>query len=303
VTRLHLVVAMIVVVGGCRRDVDPLAVHPATETVGSAAYPITIRDDLGRTITLARRPERIVTLLPSHTETVYALGAGGCVVGVDDYSDHPPEVAALPKLGGQFDTPLESIHSLRPDLILASEAASSIRALERSGLLVWAGSARHFEDVFRVIDAIGRMIDRPSEAKRLVERMHCEIDGIERVLREPEPVTVYYELDPSPYTVGPSSFIGVMLAKAGGANIVGAELGDFPKSNPELVVSADPAVILGATLDAVATRPGWNRIAAVRAGRVEKLPPSEAAVVARPGPRLADGLRALARRLHPGAFP
>jgi len=300
------IACVVLVAVGCQRDVERRAhavraALPETPSDLDSAYPLSLRDDLGRTVTLQRRPQRIVTLLPSHTETVFALGAGRCVVGVDDFSDEPPEVATLPKLGGQFDTPLELLHSLAPDLVLASEAASSVRALEGSGLIVWAGSARRFDDVFRIIDVIGQLIGRRSEGARLVERMRAQIDGVAQEVGARERVRVYYELDPSPYTVGPSSFIGVMLAKAGGDNIVPTEFGEFPKINPEFVVSSDPSVILGASLDEVSDRPGWATITAVRAARVYKLAPWEAALVARPGPRLAAGLRALVRRLHPEA--
>jgi iron complex transport system substrate-binding protein len=114
---------------------------------------------------------------------------------------------------------------------------------------------------------------------------------------------VYYELDATPYAVGPRSFVGELLAKAGGDNVVPADLGEFPKVSPELVTAADPEVILGATLEDVARRPGWERITAVRNKRVFSFTPEERAVIVRPGPRLAAGLTALANRLRPGGAP
>jgi iron complex transport system substrate-binding protein len=270
------------------------AIPPAGER-----YPIRLRDDRGVVVTVAAEPRRIVALLPSHTETLFALGVGERVVGVDDYSDYPGEVARLPRLGGLYDVRLEALVALEPDLVLCSESASAIPALERSGLTVWAGSAQRFEDIFRVIHAIAELVDRRAEAKRLCDHIDEDAAAIESRVRGREPVSVYYELDANLYAAGPSSFLGVLLTKAGGRNIVPTALGDFPKISPETVIAGDPSVILGAPLDEVARRPGWTRIAAVRSGRVYKLPPAESRLVLHSGPRIAEGLRVLARRLHP----
>jgi iron complex transport system substrate-binding protein len=271
----------------------------SASTVEGGAYPVRLRDDRGVTVTVPAEPQRIVALLPSHTETLFALGVGARVVGVDDFSDYPPEVARLPRLGGLYDAHLEPLLSLKPDLVLASESSASATRLEQMGLTVWGGSARTFDDIFRVIETIGRLVDRPGDAQKVSERIRHDIEAIESRLRGRDHVRVYYELDATPYAVGSSSFIGVMLAKAGGDDIVPAELGDFPKINPEAVIAGNPSVILGASLEEVAERPGWDKIAAVRAARVYKFPPAEAQLIARPGPRIADGLRVLARRLHP----
>ncbi len=115
-------------------------------------------------------------------------------------------------------------------------------------------------------------------------------------------VSVYYEIDPTPYTVGPNSFIGVLLTKAGGLNVIPAALGDFPKISPELVVSANPAVIVGTSREDAAGRPGWGNVAAVRSGRVYRLTAEQDRLVNRAGPRVAQGLRVLAKLLHPDLF-
>jgi iron complex transport system substrate-binding protein len=250
-------------------------------------------------VTVPSEPRRIVALLPSHTETLFALGVGAEVVGVDDYSDDPPEVKALPRLGGLYDPHLEVVLSLKPDLVLLSESSSAATPLDRSGLVVWAGSARTFDDVFRVIDAVGKMVDRSAQATRLAKEIGQDLAAIEDRLRNAERVRVYYELDANLYSVGPSSFIGVLLTKAGGRNVVPEGLGDFPKISPEAVIAGDPSVILGPSLEDVARRPGWSRIAAVRTASVYELPKEESRLIGRPGPRIADALRALARRLHP----
>jgi iron complex transport system substrate-binding protein len=302
-TRIPLCVALLavgVLVAACKREdspPSPLASEDSKDAV--ASFPVNVRDDRGATVTIPAQPRRIVALLPSHTETLFALGVGDRVVGVDDYSNYPPETERLPRLGGLYDTRLEVVLSLKPDLALVSDTSPAAAPLERSGIPVWAGSARAFDDVFGVIETIGRMVGRSAEAKRLSERIAHDVADIENRLGGSDRVRVYYELDGNLYTVGPSSFIGAMIAKAGGDNIVPEGLGDFPKISAEAVIAGNPAIILGASLAEVTSRPGWSKIAAVQTARVYKLPKAESQVVLHPGPRIAEGLRVLARRLHP----
>ncbi len=268
-----------------------------------SSFPLEVRDDRGRTVIVRSEPQRIVSLLPSHTETLFALGLGSRVVGVDDYSDDPVEATHLPKLGGLYDVHVEQLLSLKPDLVLLSEWSSGITPLEQTGATIWAGSAQTFDDVFRVIETVGRMVGRTKEAAVLSAGIRRDVASVEERLQGRERVRVYYELDATPYTVGPGSFVGVLLSKAGGDNVIPAGLGDFPKISPEVVVAGDPSIILGASLADVSTRSGWAQIDAVRNGRVYKLPESESKLMVRPGPRLAQGLRVLARHLHPEVDP
>jgi iron complex transport system substrate-binding protein len=249
---------------------------------------------------VAAEPRRIVALLPSHTETLFALGLGDRVVGVDDFSDYPPEAAGVPKLGALYDPRVEQTLALRPDLVLASEAGPAATKLAALGLTVWAGSAVHIEDVYRVIGVIGGLTGRSNEAAALAVSMRRRVEELEAGYRRRPRVRIYYELDPTPYTAGPGSFVGALLDKAGGDNIVPAELGDFPRISPELVIAKDPEVILGVSLADAARRPGWAGIAAVRRGTVEVLTTAEQGLVSRPGPRLAQGLEVLGRHLHHG---
>ncbi len=291
------------VLGSCGRAPPPpgASVGVPAPLAAHGAYPVHVRDDRRATVTVRAEPQRIVTLLPSHTETVFALGVGGRVVGVDDYSRLPTEAARLPRLGGLYDVHFEALLAVRPDLVLLSRSNDTAARLEQSGLAVWAGEARTFNDVFRVIEAIGQMVGRGPEATRLSERIGADIASIETQLRGRDRVRVYFELDATPYTVGPKSFIGAMLTRAGGENIIPDGLGEFPKISPEAVIAGNPAIILGVSLEALRARPGWGTIAAVQAARVYELSPAERELVDSPGPRLADGVRALARRLHPEA--
>jgi cobalamin transport system substrate-binding protein len=270
---------------------------------GSARFPVDLKDDLGRAVEVRSEPRRIATLLPSHTETVFALGLGSRVVGVDEFSDYPAEVTKLPRLGGMYDARLESVLDVTPDLVLASEASPATTTMERVGLTVWAGSARRLDDVYRVMFVVGKLVGRPKEAATLADGVRGAVDAEALRLQGLPRTRVYYELDPTPYAVGPESFIGELLTKAGGVNVVPAGIGEFPKVSPEVIAAADPEVVLGEDYETVARRPGWERTAAVKNHRVFSLTPAERAIVVRPGPRLAEGLRVLSKLLHPEASP
>lgn len=294
--RVWLTYAFILLLLGCER-----ASAPEPSPKAASGFPVRSIDDTGRQVVLKREPLRIVTLLPSFTETVFALGAGAHVVGVDDFSDYPEEVKHLPKLGGAYDTQIERVLSLSPDLVLLSDDSKAAAVLVKNGVQVWGGSPRKFEDVFRVIEATARLLGRLESGRKLTTNIRRELLAIEKGVAGMPSVSVYYELDPTPYSVGPDSFIGVLIKKAGGQNIVPGDLGDFPKLNPELILAADPMVILGASLRDVAARPGWERLAAVKSGRVYDWQSAEGQLLSRPGPRLPQALRTLVQKLHPNA--
>jgi len=266
------------------------------------AFPLTLRDDLGRTVTLKAPPKRIVTMLPSVTETVCALGACGRIVATDDYSDWPESVKRLPKAGGLYNPNPELIVSLRPDLVLVSKYGRLHETLERAGLTVYAVRTETYEDIFRTVRTLGRLLGLEAQAERLVAQIQKEVYQEEaRAAKARSRPRVYYEIDPTPYTAGPESFIGVLIQKARGVNIVPKELGLFPKISPEFVVEKDPEVIVATypnALETLRSRPGWGRIQAVRAGRICVYTGNEENLLSRPGPRVAQGLRLLVDCFH-----
>lgn len=274
-------------------------------SAAATRYPLTVTDDLGRTVTLQSEPRRIVAMLPSHTETLIAIGAGSKLVAIDRFSNYPKAVTdKLPKVGSAYQPDLEAILALKPDLVLADESAGSrlTEKLAQAGLTVYGGTAQTFGEVFEKIGVLGRLTNREAGALNLITRMRRELNALQQsVLRLPK-VSTYYEVDPSPYSVGPNSFIGTLVGKAGGQTIVPARLGDFPRLDPELIVQANPQVMVGLTLDDARKRPGWQHLQAVRAGRVFQPTPEERDALSRPGPRLPDALRALIRFLHPEAL-
>jgi len=178
-----LALALVLVGSGCQREPSSTTAPTASEAGAVAAFPVQARDDLGRLVVVPAPPKRILCLLPSFTETVFALGAGDLVVGVDDYSDYPAASQHLPKLGGLYDTQLERALALNPDLVLVSEASAAVASLSAGGAAVWAGSPRRFEDVYRVIEVTGKLVGRPHQAAKLITRMRTEIAAVEASVR------------------------------------------------------------------------------------------------------------------------
>ncbi|WP_034386162.1 ABC transporter substrate-binding protein [Deinococcus sp. YIM 77859] len=282
-----------------------LAVLSLAPGAAATTYPLTVTDDLGRTVTLRTEPRRIIAMLPSHTETLVAIGAGDRLVAVDRFSNFPKNVTdKLPKVGSAYQPNLEAILALKPDLVLADESAGSrlTEKLAAAGLTVYGGTAQTYNEVFQKIAVLGRLTNREAGATRLITRLRSELNALSQSVAGLPKVSTYYEVDPSPYSVGPNSFIGTLITKAGGRTIVPASLGDFPKLDPEFIVKANPQVMVGLSLNDARNRPGWAGVQAVRSGRVYALTPEERDALSRPGPRLPDALRTLIRFLHPEAL-
>lgn len=163
------------------------------------AFPLTLQDDLGRTVTLQAPPKRIVTMLPSVTETVCALGACDRIVATDDYSDWPESVKRLPKAGGLYNPNPELIVSLKPDLVLVSKYGRLYETLERAGLTVYAVRTETYEDIFKTVRTLGRLLGLEAEAERLVAQIQKEVYQEEaRAAKARSRPRVYYEIDPTP---------------------------------------------------------------------------------------------------------
>ncbi|GHG02947.1 ABC transporter substrate-binding protein [Deinococcus piscis] len=273
-------------------------------TAHATSYPLTVTDDLGRRVVLNKEPMRIVAMLPSHTETLVAIGAGGKLVGIDEYSNYPKNVTdKITKVGSGYQPNIEKIVALKPDLVLADESSSSrlTARLEAAGLTVYGGTAQTYNEVFQKIVVLGKLSNHESGATRLVSSMRRDLSALERTVVNRPKVSTYYEVDPAPYSVGPNSFIGTLISRAGGKTIVPASLGDFPKIDPELIVKSNPQVMIGLSAEEARRRPGWQNLQAVRGGRVYKPTAEERDALSRPGPRLPQAMRALIRMIHPEA--
>ncbi len=263
----------------------------------SAAAQTVLRDDRGVEVRLARPPQRIVTLLPSLTETVCALGACARLVGVDRFSNWPPSVASLPRLGGLEDPQVERVVALKPDLVLAPRSSRVVERLESLGLQVAVLDSDSHADVRRSIDLVARALGTPAEGERLWAGIERELaEAVRRVPSRWRGRSVYYEVASTPHAAGATSFIGQTMSALGLANIVPAALGPFPQLNPEFIVRAQPAVVMAGADDvkAMVQRPGWSGLEALRLGHVCAFDPARSEMLVRPGPRLGEGAAAIA---------
>lgn len=266
--------------------------------LGSAsAELLQIRDDRGVTVGFEATPQRIVSLLPSLTETVCALGACDRLVGVDRYSNFPAQVRKLTQLGGGIDPSIEAVVALRPDLVLMAGSGRGLQRLESLGLKVVALEPKDAADLRRVLQQLSSLL-RSGNAQTLWLDIDAGVKSAARSLpgRAP-PFRVYYEASRGPYAAGPKSFVGEVLQQLGVQNIVPSELGAFPLISPEFVVRADPDVILLNESSArdLAQRPGWAAMRALREGRICVFGAEQGDVLARPGPRMARAAELMAR--------
>lgn len=264
---------------------------------GATAAPFVLRDDLGREHPFDAPPQRIVTLLPSLTESLAVLGGGPRIVGVDRYSNWPAELAALPRLGGLDDALIEAIARLRPDVVLASTSARSLDRLEALGFKVLRLKSETHADVRRTLSQLSRLLGTPDEGTRVWARLQREIAAAsQRVPAAMRGQRVYFEIGGGPYAAGRSSFIGETLAALGMDNIVPPELGPFPKLNPEFVVRARPEVVMGAAREqsALLARPGWGSMPALAQRHLCGFETPRYEMLIRPGPRLGEAAAAMA---------
>ncbi len=288
--------------------------EPPAPTATPAPEPIKLTDGLGRSIELAAPAQRIVSIAPSNTEILFALGAGKQVVGREELSDYPAEAKNVTSIGSVFQKiNTEAIVALKPDLILAAEINSpeQVKALEDLKLTVYyLQNPKAFDDLYANLETVGKLTGRSAEAAKLNESLKARYDSVVKKLAAAKDApTVFYEIDATdptkPYTSGPGTFIDLVIGLAGGKNI-GAELkGAFAqisseelvKQNPNLIVLGD--ALYGVTAEAVAQRPGWNALDAVKSKQIFAFDDN---LISRPGPRLIDGLEQMAKLLHPELF-
>jgi len=263
-----------------------------------AARAIVIRDDSAREVRFAHPAERVVSLLPSLTEIVCALGACARLVAVDRYSDWPTQVRSLPKAGGLDDAQVEEIVRLKPDVVLLSNSQRIAGRLQELGVPSVAIDTQTFAHIGHSVVLIGQVLGLPEQAAALNEQIDRSVRAVSetaRAHRHGAGPSVYVEVDRAPYAASAGSFIGEMLARLGARNIVTPDLGAFPRLNPEYVVRHDPDVIVVTEeeLPDFTERPGWDQIRAVKEQRVCSFPPEVRYMIERPGPRVADGMQAL----------
>ena len=264
-----------------------------------AAHAIDVVDDRGVTIHLPQPPQRIVSLLPSITETVCALGGCSRLVGVDRYSNWPASVRTLPQLGGGIDPNVEAVVAQKPDLVLLAKSSRVVERLESLGLKVMVLEPKNHADMRRVLDKIGQVLGT-ADAQRVWREIDASVSAAAQSLpASVKNMRVYYEVNSGPYAAGEGSFMGETLTRLGAKNIVPAAMGPFPKINPEFVARANPDVIMVGERSAqgLEQRPGWSSMRAVRDGRICRFKAEDSDVLVRPGPRMGEAARLMANCL------
>jgi len=284
---------------------------PATESPASAA--ITLTDGLGRSVVMNEAAQRVLSLAPSNTEILFAIGAGSQVVGRDNFSDYPEAAKDVTDIGSAFEAlNTELIVSLKPDLIIAAEvnAPEQVKALEDLGLTVYyLKNPTTLEGMYTNLEIVAQLTGHEADAAALIESLKARVAAVdEKIMPLSSRISVFYELDGTdpakPYTAGGGTFITLLIDRAGGYNIA-SDIEGYPQLSLEQVVAADPAFIIlgdsayGVTPELVSTRPGWENLSAVKSGQVL---PFDDNLLSRPGPRLVDGLEALAKLLRPELF-
>ncbi len=287
-------------------------------SAGAESFPVTLTDDVGRQLVLESEPRRIVSLAPSNTEIVCALDACDRLVGVTDFDDFPPEVADIDDVVIAASVDIELVVAAEPDLVLAAgnelTPTAVIEQLDALGLPVLVLYPETLDEVYADIELIGAALDRRTEAAELVSGMEARVaDVVAAVAGLERPLTLYevFHAEGTTYTAGEGSFLASLLELAGGTPVIGDAQGVI---GAEELVAADPELILLGTasyprsslgdpesaLQTVRARSGWGDLAAVRDGAV--IPYLHDIVTTRPGPRIVDGLEALARAIHPDRF-
>jgi iron complex transport system substrate-binding protein len=276
--------------------------------------PLVLIDGQDRTVELAQPAKAIVTLGPSTLESLFAIGAGDHIVGREEYSTYPDEALDITSVGSLWEgLPFEAIVALEPDLVIAPQIISpeQVTSLEDLGLTVfWQANPDDFEGLYTNLTEMATLTGHEDDAVTLIEAISQRVAAVEAIIAtiDNRP-TIFYELDATdplnPFTTGGGTFIDTLITMAGGTNIGAVLDGDYAMISSEEVILQNPEVILladapyGITPESVAERPGWNVISAVQNGKVFPFDPF---LVSVPGPRMVDGLEAMAKLLHPDLF-
>jgi len=293
---------------------SPSAIPASTPSQSAAAdYPLTVTDDAEREVTIPAEPERIVSLAPSNTEIVCALDACDRLVGVTDFDDYPAEVAEVDRVVTMAEVDVEAVVAAEPDLVLAAgnelTPSAVIEQLTDLGLVVLVLYPESLAEVTGDIELVGTALGQGEEAAALVDDMESRIAAVEAAVAGIERPRTFYEVsvfEGTIYTAGQGSFLASLIDTAGGMPVTGdalstsIEIEELVAADPQLILLGDATYDPTITPESVAARPGWETMTAVADDRVEVV--TEDVVITRPGPRIVDGLEALAGAIHPDAF-
>lgn len=274
--------------------------------------PGTYTDDMGRAVSLKEVPRRIVSGVPSITEILFALGVQENVVGVSDYSDYPEEAKSKPSIGSYFKPSVEKIVDLKPDLVLTNGSSKPLMTqLDSLGINYLVINPKDIPAILKDIELLGKVTGTESRAKTVVKDMQARINRVTARVKDAPRVRTFYTFATTdlnnPWTAGPGSFINSLITIAGGENIAANLQAPYAQISIEVVVSADPAIIItdasmGSAVTAVTgirQNPLWNQMAALKQNRLYTI---DGNLVNRSGPRIVQGLEEVAKIIHPELF-
>ncbi len=287
------------------------ATQAATAVPATEAAVVAFTDGLGREVKLEGPAQRVVSLAPSITEFLFAVGAGSQTVGRDEMSNFPEEALNVASIGSTYgDLNTEAILALKPDLVIAAQANTpeQVKALENLGVTVYyLNNPVTFAELFEQVELFGQLTGHEEEASALAESLSVRVDAVTAATANfVEKPKVFYEIDGTdaskPWTTGAGTFIDMIIAMAGGVNIGGVLSEPYAQISVEEIVLQNPDFILlgdaayGVTAESVAARPGWADLTAVKSGAII---PFDDNLASRPGPRLVDGLEEMLKILYP----
>lgn len=274
----------------------------------STAY--SVKDDRGEEVTFKKVPETVVSLQPSNTEILYAVGAGDKVVGVTEFDHYPKEVEDLEVISDSMTVNTEKVISLDPDVVIAYTTGdeAGVKQLEDAGIPVFViQSAQTFDDVYGDIEQVAKVMGAQKKGNEVIEGMKKQISDVgEKVKSLDEKEKVYFEISPAPeiYTAGSATFQQEILQAAGVDNVFADQEG-WPKLGEEEIIKRNPATILTTVnyvenpVDEIKSRTGWDTIDAVKGDRVIYL---DSDVMSRPGPRISEAVEITAKAVYPDLF-
>jgi len=267
----------------------------------------TVTDEIGRRVHLIETPQKIVSLAPGITETLYALGLENKIVGVTTFCDWPAAALAKPKIGGFTNPSIEKIVSLKPDLILATADGNrkeTVQQLERLGLPVYVTNPTDTRSVLKSILHIGEITNREKDAGILVQNLQKKLDNITAQIRRKKKPRVFFQLGLEPIvTAGRGTLINEIIERAGGVNVAGRDVANYPRYSAEGIIGAAPDIIVFAPMvndkTFVTVKRFWKKFGKVPAVKNNKIYPIDANLINRASPRIFDAVEIMALMFHP----
>lgn len=313
---LLIMMAVSIMLAGCNTTAQPEKKEDKKAADEQKAdFPVTVEDALDEDVVIEEKPKKIISLIPSNTEIVYALENGDAIAGVTDFDNYPEEALAKEKIGG-MEFNIEKIISLNPDLVLAHEstadsAKAGLQQLKDAGIdVVVVNDAQSFDEVYTSIKMIGNALGESEKAAELIAGMKnkfAEIAKQAKAIKEDEQKIVFVEVSPAPeiYTAGKNTFIDELLTLIGAKNASG-DMKGWAKVDPEAIVERNPDVVVTTygyytekPIEQVLGRQGWEKVNAIKDQQVFDV---HSDLVTRSGPRLAEGAEELAKSIYPDIF-